>query len=463
MGVLTLSSVLRPPSPLGQTAVTSPRVWKRLAPQAGATIALADVVALAAGLAASGLQPVLVAHASLVLMGQWLGGAYRFRLNVSFLRELPRTLAGIAVPLLVMVPAGMGTGTTEVLLRGAAVSGGALVLMRSIAATLVLAQRRRGRMRASAIILGSGAVAMQLARRFAEHPDLGLDVVGYLDDGDDAVAMPVPRLGEAHDLDDVVRETGVAHVVAAFCHAREQALVDLLRIAREADVDVHVVPRFFELAPGGTDRWSEDVWGIPLHRLPPPGHRAVGRHLKRGFDIVVSALVLLLAAPLLCGVALAVRGSSPGPVLFRQRRLGQHGREFELLKFRSMQVNTDSDTTWSVATDARVTRVGQFLRDKSLDELPQLINVLRGDMSLVGPRPERPTFVDEFTREIDSYAFRHRVPVGLTGWAQIHGLRGDTSIADRAQFDNNYIENWSLWSDLAILARTVGTVLRGQS
>ena len=440
----------------------SPRSWSRLVPAVATTIALGDVVALAAGVGATRLRPVVVVYASLVLMGQWLGGAYRFRLNVSFLRELPRILGGVAVPLMITVPVGMGTGTTDVLLHGAAVAGGALVLMRSLAATLVLRNRRRGGMRASAIILGSGAVAQQLAHRFAEHPDLGLDVIGYLDDGDDPVTMPVPRLGTAQDLDHVVRETGVAHVVAAFCHAREQALVDLLRVARESDVEVHVVPRFFELVPGGGDRWSEDVWGIPLHRLSPPGDRAVGRHLKRAFDVVISALILLLAAPLLCGVAVAVKASSPGPVLFRQRRLGQHGREFELLKFRSMQVNTDSDTTWSVATDARVTRVGQFLRDKSLDELPQLFNVLRGDMSLVGPRPERPKFVDEFTRDIDSYAFRHRVPVGLTGWAQIHGLRGDTSIADRAQFDNNYIESWSLWSDLSILARTVGTVLRGQ-
>jgi lipopolysaccharide/colanic/teichoic acid biosynthesis glycosyltransferase len=170
----------------------------------------------------------------------------------------------------------------------------------------------------------------------------------------------------------------------------------------------------------------------------------------------------LLAAPLLAAAALAVAVSSKGPILFRQRRIGQHGRPFDLLKLRSMTINNDSDTTWNVALDVRVTRVGRILRRTSLDELPQLINVLKGDMSLVGPRPERPFYVLQFEETIPRYRDRHRAPVGLTGWAQIHGLRGDSSIDDRVRFDNNYIEHWSIWRDLSILARTLSAMLRGE-
>jgi lipopolysaccharide/colanic/teichoic acid biosynthesis glycosyltransferase len=149
-------------------------------------------------------------------------------------------------------------------------------------------------------------------------------------------------------------------------------------------------------------------------------------------------------------------------VFFRQLRIGEDGRPFQLLKFRTMQVNSDSDTTWSVVGDARVTRVGRLLRRTYLDELPQLLNVLRGEMSLVGPRPERPHFASRFAREVPRYHERHRVHGGITGWAQVHGLRGDTPIADRARFDNHYIEHWSLWRDVVIVVRTLANVLLGR-
>ena len=153
-------------------------------------------------------------------------------------------------------------------------------------------------------------------------------------------------------------------------------------------------------------------------------------------------------------IALAVRLSSPGPILFRQKRVGQHGELFEMLKFRTLLVNDDSDTTWSVADDDRRTLIGRVLRHTHLDELPQLLNVLSGDMTLVGPRPERPQFVDRFSAETPRYADRHRVPPGVTGWSQVHGLTGDTSIDDRARFDNRFIEDWSLWQEFVILLRT---------
>jgi exopolysaccharide biosynthesis polyprenyl glycosylphosphotransferase len=181
---------------------------------------------------------------------------------------------------------------------------------------------------------------------------------------------------------------------------------------------------------------------------------------KRVFDSGISALMLVLLSPLYGLLALTVKVTSPGPIYFRQRRIGKNGREVEVLKFRSMRVNNESDTQWSVNDDERVTKVGGIMRKTSLDELPQLWNVLRGDMSLVGPRPERPFFVEQFEQEVPRYGDRHRVPVGLTGLAQVNGLRGDTSIEDRAWFDNHYIENWSVAGDLVILARTAGAVVR---
>jgi lipopolysaccharide/colanic/teichoic acid biosynthesis glycosyltransferase len=185
----------------------------------------------------------------------------------------------------------------------------------------------------------------------------------------------------------------------------------------------------------------------------PTGHSAA-RTVKRILDVTVSGLVLTLLSSLFVMACLTIRLTSPGPVFFRQRRLGQDGREFEMLKFRTMTVNDDSDTRWSVLDDDRITAVGGLLRRSCLDELPQLFNVLRGDMSLVGPRPERPYFSQVFSGTVPGYTGRLRAPAGLTGWAQIHGLRGDTSIIDRARYDNEYIDDWSLFLDIKIVVRT---------
>jgi len=180
-------------------------------------------------------------------------------------------------------------------------------------------------------------------------------------------------------------------------------------------------------------------------------------------DVCVAGFALLLLTPVLLLVTLAVRLDGGPGVLFRQERIGVDGRQFAVLKFRSLRPATEAEsaTTWTVADDPRLSPIGRFLRKTSLDELPQLYNILRGDMSLVGPRPERPHFVDQFRNLYPSYEARHRVPSGLTGWAQVHGLCGNTSIPDRARFDNYYIENWSLWLDAKILLRTVGSVVRG--
>jgi len=183
--------------------------------------------------------------------------------------------------------------------------------------------------------------------------------------------------------------------------------------------------------------------------------------VKRAFDLALAAAVLVLLFPVMLGIALAVKLTSPGPILYRQDRMGLDGQRFQMLKFRTMRVNAESGTgpVWASADDTRRTPIGAFLRRFSLDELPQFVNVLRGEMSAVGPRPERPVFVERFRQTVPGYMLRHKVKSGITGWAQVHGLRGNTSLEERIQHDIEYIERWSLWLDLKIIVLTVVRVL----
>jgi exopolysaccharide biosynthesis polyprenyl glycosylphosphotransferase len=237
-------------------------------------------------------------------------------------------------------------------------------------------------------------------------------------------------------------------------------MIEVLRTCDRLRCEIFFVPRLFELHATGPG--VDQVWGLPLVRWRRSAYRTVAWRLKRVLDVVVSAVALVALSPLMLACALAVRLEGGSGVLFRQERVGLDGRPFQLLKFRSLRPLDDDEsrTKWNVAHDDRLGPVGRFLRRSSLDELPQLINILRGDMSLVGPRPERPYFVEQFARSLPRYTARHRVPAGLTGLAQIHGLRGDTSIEERARFDNGYIENWSLWVDVKILLRTIGALVR---
>ena len=222
------------------------------------------------------------------------------------------------------------------------------------------------------------------------------------------------------------------------------------------------MPRLFELH--NANRYTDEIWGIPLVRVRRAVFRSPWWTVKRVADVVVAGVAFLCLSPVLAAVALAVRYEGGPDIIFRQQRVGIDGRPFDVLKFRSLKPvdETESQTNWNIKHDDRLGPVGRFIRATSLDELPQLWNIIRGDMSLVGPRPERPHFVEQFSSHIPRYTARHRVPAGLTGWAQAHGLRGDTSIEDRARFDNYYIENWSPWLDMKIVVKTVGQVVRRQ-
>jgi exopolysaccharide biosynthesis polyprenyl glycosylphosphotransferase len=328
---------------------------------------------------------------------------------------------------------------------------------RTLLRVVALLLRRRGVWLERTIVVGAGPVAQQLTESLLRRRDFGLEPIGFVDDIVDAPG-PLPLVGSPNDLRQALSEHGATTLLLAFGPVKDPELVHRVRTAVGSDpVRVLAIPRFFEL---GIARSAEhdSLWGYPLVELSPPPHHRPTWRMKRVVDIVAAATFLVLLAPLYGLIALAVKLSGPGPVIFRQERVSLQGEPIEVMKFRTMAPNSDSDVRWSVDDDDRVTRVGRILRPTHLDELPQLLNVLRGDMSLVGPRPERPHFVHQFNQEIHDYQHRHRVPAGLTGLAQVNGLWGDTSIRDRSRLDNRYIEDWSLLSDLRILGRTLGTL-----
>ncbi|MGH2832714.1 MAG: exopolysaccharide biosynthesis polyprenyl glycosylphosphotransferase, partial [Solirubrobacteraceae bacterium] len=263
--------------------------------------------------------------------------------------------------------------------------------------------------------------------------------------------------------------TGVRNLIVAFSSVADARVSRLIQRCQELGIEVSVVPRMFDTI---NNRVGYDtVGGLPLMSFQSINPKGVQFAVKHACDRAFAALILLVLAPLITCIAMAVRLSSPGPVLFRQRRVGRDGKVFDLYKFRSMRTEPPTDFTESDATalgillggdlapggvegSDRRTILGRILRRTSLDELPQLLNVLRGEMSLIGPRPERPEFVELFRRDVARYGDRHRVKSGITGWAQVHGLRGQTSLAERVEWDNYYIANWSLGLDLKIMLLT---------
>ncbi|WP_395657771.1 exopolysaccharide biosynthesis polyprenyl glycosylphosphotransferase [Nocardioides sp.] len=392
---------------------------------------------------------------------------HRSRLVLSVVDDLPRLGLAALVAGLVLGALTPGRSTDQLWL--VVFTGGAfllLVLLRSVVYAVVHSRRRSGRSSHPVVVVGAGAVGRRLATTFEHRREYGLEPVGIIDTAPDLTArtLPVPLLGGIEDLERVMADLGVDDVVFAFPDPPDDRTIDVVRRCVQADHQVFVVPRFFEMMGVDHHRRTEVIGDVAVMRLRRWGLRPHTLLLKRLLDIVVSTVALVLLAPVLAACALAVRLETGPGVIFRQVRVGRGGRTFTLFKFRSLKpVDEDeSATQWSIDHDARLGPVGRFLRRTSLDELPQLVNVLRGDMSLVGPRPERPFFVREFARTELRYDDRHRVQTGLTGYAQVHDLRGDTAIDARVRFDNYYIENWSLWADIKIMARTVRAVFRGE-
>jgi exopolysaccharide biosynthesis polyprenyl glycosylphosphotransferase len=313
------------------------------------------------------------------------------------------------------------------------------------------------------LVVGAGALGREITQKIQAHRDMGFEVVGFLDDDPGKAGASfegVPVLGPLKQAEEALAAHRIDQVYMALpLEAHRKTLQVLQLMAREC-VEIKMVPDILQFA---TIKASvEDLDGTPvinLSQVPLQGWHSLA---KRGMDLAIAVLGLLVLLPFFPLVALLIWLEDRGPIFYTQERMGLDGRSFMILKFRSMRSNAEASSgpVWAVEDDPRRTRIGGFLRHWSLDELPQLWNVLTGDMSIVGPRPERPTFVREFKHKIPQYMVRHRVKAGITGWAQVHGWRGNTSIKKRIQYDLYYIENWSLALDCKILWMTLRHGLR---
>jgi Undecaprenyl-phosphate glucose phosphotransferase len=309
------------------------------------------------------------------------------------------------------------------------------------------------------LVAGAGDLGRLVVDRILEHRELGLRVVGFVDDKAEGAGhlgyRGLPLLGTLEETPEILQREKIDHLYIALPLDEHVKMLGLVENANREIVDIRVVPDLLQII--SLRARLEDLDGLPIiniHDVPLRGLNAV---LKRTMDVVLATASLLVLGIPMAVLTLTIRLTSPGAALFRQERMGLDGKPFYVWKFRSMYADAERDSgpVWAVEDDPRCTPIGQFLRRSNLDELPQLWNVLRGDMSLVGPRPERPFFVDQFKQRIPQYMLRHKVRAGLTGWAQVNGWRGNTSIEKRIEYDLYYIENWSLMLDLKIMWLTV--------
>jgi Undecaprenyl-phosphate glucose phosphotransferase len=318
--------------------------------------------------------------------------------------------------------------------------------------------RRHGYNLRHAVVVGSGLLAATVVQRIQSRADVGIQILGVVGDKKEET-HGMKRLGGYADLRAVLDANSVDHVILALAHEDQARLGGLLDAVGDEPVTIHVVPDLFRFASlrGGVEEFE----GMPFIHLRDSPLHGWSQAAKRAFDIAFSVAVLGGLAPLLGLLAAGVRLTSPGPIFYRQERMGLDGQRFRMLKFRTMRVDAEADTgpVWAAEHDPRRLPYGAFLRRFSLDELPQFVNVLRGEMSVVGPRPERPIFVERFRQTVPGYMLRHKVKSGLTGWAQVNGLRGNTSLEKRIEYDLEYIERWSLGLDLKIIALTVIRIL----
>ncbi|MDQ3810702.1 MAG: undecaprenyl-phosphate glucose phosphotransferase [Chloroflexota bacterium] len=345
----------------------------------------------------------------------------------------------------------------------ALLSIGLVWLLRVILDALLREAHRRGHDLERVLIVGDGEQAEVVYAKILAAPELGYQVVGFIgSEGSSGRVQPI--VGGLHGIPQVVRQYSVGEVIIAWPGISHPQLVDIVTGCTRQRVDIKIFPDIFELMAREVE--TSELTGLPLMRVRDVALRGWMRFLKRALDVAVSWSALVLLSPFLLFIALLVKLTSPhGPVLHVQERVGLDGRPFFMLKFRSMRPDAEAHTgpVWAVPNDPRRTRLGGFIRRFSLDEFPQLINVLVGEMSLVGPRPERPEFVAQFANLVPRYAERHMEKAGMTGWAQVNGLRGQTSVLERTEYDLFYIETWSLAFDVKILLKTLAAVIRDRN
>ncbi|MEI7028405.1 undecaprenyl-phosphate glucose phosphotransferase [Paenibacillus sp. y28] len=320
--------------------------------------------------------------------------------------------------------------------------------------------RQKGFNKQFVLILGAGSLGRRFYENLKHHPELGFEIVGFLDDyqqtHEAAFSHYKPIIGGIDDLETTLQTVIVDEVIIALPLDAHHKYAKIINQCEKAGVRTMIIPDFFDLLPARP--YFDNFAGIPLINVRDiPLDELRNRLLKRVFDIVFSLAAIIVTLPVMILIAIGIKLTSRGPILFKQERVGFNRRTFMMYKFRSMKVvsQNSSDTGWTTENDPRKTKFGSFLRKTSLDELPQFFNVLIGNMSVVGPRPERPYYVDQFKEEIPKYMVKHHIRPGITGWAQTNGLRGDTSIEDRISYDIFYIENWTFLFDIKIIIKTL--------
>ncbi len=419
-----------------------------------------------------GLPPLQIYfYSSLVVIMIWLVifymmGAYKTRRNVTKIDEINLIIKGVTFGMLIVTSAAF-------YYRGFSYSRPIFIfiwifsiLSMSISKILImnyeyyLHRKKKGIFKAA--VVGSSRWRNDIYETIQQNPGLGLDVVGYIGENP-FLLKKSPYLGSFDHIHDIVKKNHIDVLYLALSEEEGPKLIFLLTACIGLNIEFYLVPNFLEMI---TSRFRvESLGGIPVLKIKDVAITGWNAVFKRIFDLFVSFVILALFWPAFFLVALVIKLDSQGTVFYRQRRVGIDGYEYTLIKFRTMYMEAEKETgpVWAKKDDTRVTRIGRILRRTSIDELPQLLNVLKGEMSLVGPRPERPHFVKKFRNQIPKYLERHRVKSGMTGWAQVNGLRGEVPIEKRTQYDIYYVENWSFLFDIKILMMTIWAIVKGEN
>lgn len=402
------------------------------------------------------LLPLIVVSHILIFYRVRLYRPRRVRTVLSETRDVVKAFL-VAIVAVILIDYAMPASnkiSRKFILTYAVIGTSCFAFFRAAVRVILRGARQRGWNRRTAAIIGSGRTAQRLFDALVRNTWTGIDVEYFIDDAERQTVRGRPVRGSLDDAAKILDSDPVDSVFIALPASEASRTPELLEQLQSCMADVRIVPAVsptYEMRPN-----VSTLDGVPilsLRQTPLYGWNAV---LKRSFDVGIGAVCLLIAFVPMVVIAAIIKLTSRGPVLYKQQRMGLDGLEFQMLKFRTMPVDAEQDgPVWSKREDARRTRLGAFLRRTSLDELPNLFNVLRGEMSLVGPRPERPEFIEQFKREIPGYMLRHKMKAGMTGIAQVRGFRGDTSLRKRIQHDVHYIRNWSLGMDLRILLRTV--------
>jgi exopolysaccharide biosynthesis polyprenyl glycosylphosphotransferase len=412
-----------------------------------------DLVGLAAAAILVGPQLFGAAYGLLVVAALHLTRRHKLRVCLRLFDEVGVLAASALVPVVLLLPWLTSIEQVRRLALQVAASLLLLLVLRAAIYSVLRAAHRAGRLTDPTLIVGTVGTAREVGDLLIAHREFGLRPVGFVGHDEAAPRASLPVLGDVAAVPDLIREYRIRTLIVAGPDGCDADAVSMLRSGCPPSVATYLVPRMHELARAVPSGYRDEIWGVPLTAVRHCGLRPAQRFAKRALDVVVASVLLVLMAPVMMLIVLGKMLTDGPPVIFRQDRVTYMGRIMKIMKFRTVSRPVNPDSHWTV-DDADCSPFGRWLRSTHLDELPQLFNVIRGDMSLVGPRPERPFFTAQFAKKFPRYEDRHRTNTGVTGWAQVHGLNGDTSISERVRFDNYYIEHWSPWLDVSVLVCT---------